>query len=396
MSGLQVKYAELLRLSVTQLFYQNQVCRRYQAIPRLDITLTPTDDCLSVMQRMDLLFRNTDNTGGFIVFARVLGTNGAGNDLLRFPARAGDKLSFWMLLNNAHLLNFDDLPVQPAGGQVYFFSNQLADAAALRTNLHLSADPLGVKGANDTIKSSAEIYRYHSATPVAVNTAKVMHLLTGVSIDPASLIVLGGQTDLIFDLTSLPSGKCQLLISNTAVEQFYYAGALPPRLLFGVIELSLNAALAANYRVVEADRSLTPARPFYSLLFNNRSTTWRYTVSLTPQSPLYLEMAALSPADKTTFINELNIVTNDSSIAFNRDSVTDTAIVFVSQATVALREKYLSSSSLTHDALSLTLKKYIGDAAKEAVVKTDLPFPSTSVIDATQSPQIYSDIFLTL
>ena len=396
MSGLQVKYAELLELSVTQLFYQNKICRRYQVEPYLDLRLAPTNECLSVMNRMDLIFRNTDTSGGCIVFARVLGKNGGGDDLLRFPAKSGDKLSFWILLNNAELLNFNDLPAQNAGDQLYYFSNQQADAGAPRNNLHLSIDPAGVKGNNDRVKKSTALYRYHNGVPVAPNTAKVKHRLSGTSLDPVSLITQGGQSDLVFDLSPLPTGKCQLLISNAPVEEFYYTGALPQQPVFGVIELSLDAALGANYRILEADRSITAARPLYTLLFNNRATTWRYTIQLLPNSPLFLEMAALSPADKAIFINELNIVSNDTNIVFDRYSVTDTVIVFVSHNTVALREKYISSSSLTHDPLSLMLKKYIGDGVKEAVVETNLPFPATSGLDTTQLPNVYSDIFLTL
>lgn len=396
MSGLQIKYAELLRLTVAQLFYQNTICRRYREQPYLDITLAPTNECLEVMRRMDLLFRATDNSGGFIVLGRMLGKNGGGDDLLRFPAGSTDKLSFWILLNNSDMLNFNDLPVQAAGDQLYYFSNQLADAGAPRNNLHLSLDVAGVKGSNDRVKKSGALYRYHHGVPVGPNTAKVKHGLTGVSIDPVSLITQGGQSDLVFDLSVLPTGKCQLLISNAPVEDFYYTGVLPTQPVFGVIELSLNAALGANYRIIEPDRSLTAARPVYTLLFNNRPTTWRYTVQLLPNSPLLLEMAALSPADKAIFINELNIVTNDTHVVFDRFSVTDTVIVFVSHDTVALREKYISSSSLTGDPLSLTLKKYIGDGVKEAVVKMDLPYPATSGIDASQLPNIYSDIFLTL
>lgn len=396
MSGLQIKYAELLRMSVAQPFYQNGICRRYREQPYLDIMLSPTGECASVMNRMDLLFRATDASGGFIVLGRVMGQNAGGDDLLRFPAAAGDKLSFWLLLNNTDMLSFDDLPAQASGGPLYYFSNQLADGAAPRNNLHLSIDPAGVSGSNDRIKMSNALYRYHHSVPVGPSTARVKHQLTGISLDPVSLITQGGQSDLVFDLSALPTGKCQLLISGAPIESFYYAEALPQQPVLGVIELLLSDALAANYRIIEADRSLTPARPAYALLFKNRATNWRYTIQLLPASPLYLEMQALSPADKTIFINELNIVSNDTSIVFDRFSVTDTVIVFVSRHPVALREKYISASSLTGDALGLTLKKYIGDAVKEAVVKTDLPYPPTGSIDDSASPNIYSDIFLTL
>jgi hypothetical protein len=107
-------------------------------------------------------------------------------------------------------------------------------------------------------------------------------------------------------------------------------------------------------------------------------------------------MAALSPADKADFISKLNIVTNDTTVTFSRDTVTDNEFVFVSDNPLLLQEKYFSSTSLTHDPLNLTLKKYISDATREAAVKSNLPFPLTGSIDASVLPQIYSDIFLTL
>ena len=395
MGGLQTKYAELFSLSIEQPFYQNKICRSYQTTPVLDYTLVPSGECRQVMNRMDLVFRNTDTTGGIIVLGRVLGTNGGGDDLLRFPATASDKLSFWIVLNNPNLVNFDDLPATLPTSQFYYFSNQLADIAAPRTGLHLSIDPTGVKGANDTIKRSDVTYRYHHPVPIAPNTAKIKHLLTGVSIDPYTVMNQNGQADLIFDLHTLPQGKCQLNINGVPTDTFYFTGQLPPLPVFGLIELSLASTLAANYRIIEADRSLTAQRPDYTIQFNNRSTTWRYTVHLLPTSPLYLEMAALSAADKTTYLNELNIVTNDTSITFDKDSVADFDIVFKSHTPIAFLERYVSSSSATHDSLSLTLKKYIGDP-KEDFVKTSLPFPSGATIDATQPPAIYSDVFLTL
>jgi hypothetical protein len=281
-------------------------------------------------------------------------------------------------------------------GQFYYFSNQLADVAAARTDLHLSVDPAGVKGSNDVIKRSGATYRYHHPVPVAPNTAKVKQLLTGISLDPYTLVNQNGQADLIFDLSTLPQGKCQLTISNAPVDNFYFTGQQVPQRIFGVIELSLATTLAANYRILEADRSLTPQRPAYTIQLNNRSTTWRFTIHLLANSPLYVEMAALSAADKTTYLNELNIVTNDTNISFTQDSVSDTDIVYKSQGPIAYQEKYISSTSASDDPLSLTLKKYIGDPTREEAVKTNLPFPDAMTIDATQLPAVYSDVFLTL
>jgi hypothetical protein len=396
MNGIQIKYAVLLRLSVEQLFYQNRLYKQNKTQPQLDILLVPTHDCLSVMNRLNMIFKNTDVNSGFVVLARVSGTNGLGNDLIKFPARKDEVLSFLMILKNPNAINFNDLPVQPSSSNVYYFNNEVNDLLATRNDLHLSKDAAGVDGTNDSIKTSTENYRFHHIAAVAQGAAKVKHILSGQFVEPTLIVNQGGQSDLTFNLSALPMGKCELLINNISQDQFYYLEKYAGQKVFGIIELSLASTLTSNYRIIEADKSLVAQKPFYSITFINRKTTWRYRIQLQNTSPLFLEMAALSPADKTDFISKLNIVTNDTTITFSKDTVTDNEFVFVSDNPLLLQEKYFSSTSLTHDPLNLTLKKYITDATKEAAVKSNLPFPQTGSIDASALPKIYSDIFLTL
>jgi hypothetical protein len=188
---------------------------------------------------------------------------------------------------------------------------------------------------------------------------------------------------------------CELYVNAALTDTFYHLADSPAAGLFGVIEINLAPTLDANYRVVEADRSLVAPAPAYSIQFSRRKTTWRYTVALTPNSPLYQEMAALSAPDKADFLNRLNVVSNDTAVKFKKGNVTDTSIEFVSLTPLALQEVYISSSSATHDKLGLELKKYIGKP-KETTVKAGLPYPSPGVINNLQAPFIYSDIFLTL
>lgn len=396
MRGIQIKYAELLRLSVEQLFYQNKICRQYKTGPDLDILIVPTENCLNVIRRMDLIFRNTDTNGGFVLLARVSGQNAAGNNILRFPADKEDVLSFLMILKNRDIINFNDLPIQPAKDRVYYFNNEISDASAPRNDLHLTKDPLGVNGLNDSIKKSSENYRFYHSGAVVPGTAIVKNMLTGEAVGPKSQVNHAGQCDLVFDLSTLTSGKCQLLINNMLKDEFYYLPTSSGQLIFGIIDLSLSSSLEANYRVTELDRSLTQERPRYVIRFINRQTRWRYTIQLQTNSPLYLEISDLSPAEKADFLNRLNIVAiNDAAITFSKIAATDTEFIFESDNPLPLREKYFSSGSVTSDALNLTLRKYIGDI-KEKNVKTYLPYPQTGSIDASAFPQIHSDIFLTL
>ena len=395
MGNVTFTYAELTSVKVIQPFYANKLSKIYLVQPEPDFELIPTGECLSTMRRLDLVFRQVDVNAGFIILARVLGKNGTGDDILRFSPRQDDKLTFRMVLRNPDVINFDDLPTGSHPGHLYYFTNRQTDGLAPRDNLHLCAAATGVDAANDRLKMASSIYRHHHATVVAAGTALVKHVLNGLEVAPESIVTQSGQSDLTFNLSTLPLGKCQLIISGGVVEEFFFAGDTVSR-VFGVVELSLANTLASNYRTVEADRSLAKPRPVYSILFQNRKTRWRYTIHLQANSALALEMAALSASDKADFLNRLNVVTNDTTITFSRTSASDTDIVFVSDADLFLQEKYVSTTSAIHDPLSLALKKYTGVVAKEAVVRADLPYPATALIDATALPSIYSDIFITL
>lgn len=395
MSVLQVKYAELLSLSVTQLFYQNKVCKKYQAQPILDFQLMPTQETLTLLRRLDWVYKPTDTDGGFIIMARVSGDNGSGNELLRFNPRKGEKLTFGIALKNYDVINFNDLPVQQSSDELYYFTNQINDNAAARSSLHMTHDAGGVNS-NDLVRFATSAYSFHNASSISAGTAVVKHVLTGTVVAAKSLANQNGQADLAFDLSLLPSGKCQLLISNAVADEFYYLGNAFIQPVFGVVEINLSDALGANYRVVESDGSITPARPQYNILFTNRRTIWRYNILLQPNSPLVQEMNKLNPADKNDFLSKLNVVTNDTNISFMPVTVSDSQLVFVSAQALPLQEAYMSGTSSTPATLTVTLKKYIGNNAKEAAVKTNLSFPSTGTIDATNLPNIYSNIFLTI
>src|SRR5206468_162494 len=131
---------------------------------------------------------------------------------------------------------------------------------AQRDDLHLSKDAWGLK-VQDTIKKSFAQYKYHHPAPVLAGTAKVKHVLTGRTVDAGTLVNQNGQADLGFDLAGLPLGQCQLLINNLLTEQFYYCGSAVLPSLFGVVELKLDSSLKANYRMVQADRSLSSPKP---------------------------------------------------------------------------------------------------------------------------------------
>ncbi len=396
MATLKVKYSQLFSVSVIQPFYQNKVCKTYQTTPIPDFAFVPTPACVTLMNRLGFLFKADDMNDGFSIYALVSGQNGSNDDLLRFHPKPNDKLSFLMVLKNPDVVNFNDLPIGLPTNYLYYFDNTINAPAVPRSQLYLSKDAAGVKGANDAIEYAFSNYSFHYAAPVDASDVLLKHLQTGITIPPQTVINQNGEADISFDLTNLPSGLCQLLIANLVEDSFYYVGNnIAQQPIFGAIEIMLSATLAANYRVMENDFSLTTDRPVFTIPFINRTTNWRYTFQYTDNSPIALEMAALSPAEKTAFINQLNIVCNDNSITFAPQAAPDGQFVFASANVPPLQEKYFFQSGMGKEPLGLSLKKYIGDP-KEAVLKSMLAYPSTNVVNATVPPIIYSDIFLTI
>jgi hypothetical protein len=186
-----------------------------------------------------------------------------------------------------------------------------------------------------------------------------------------------------------------LRIGGTLEETVYYVGPVLPGSLFGVIELSLSNTLDAGYRLVEANNTILLPTPLYFIPFATRATTWRYTIKLTPTSPLFLELSKLTvPADKADFINRLKIVSNNPAITFTQTMPDDTTFLFTSDTPLPLKEKYTLLS--TGDTLKFTLTKYKDMPLKQATVKDNLPYPDAGLVDARNPAITYSDIFLTI
>ena len=393
MNAWKIKYSELFSLSIQQPFYENGICKKITTDPNPDFLLVPTAECQELMKRLDFVFRPVARQAGCIVLANTT-TNSSNDTILRFATMAGGKLSFWMVLQNPELINYNNLPVTSDRNKIWYFSNEISDAGAPRNDLHLSIDTAGVDGANDLVRISSQTYHYHHSSVVTPHSAFVKHLLTESLVPAKTIVNQSGQADISFDLSSLPQGKCKLIISGADIDHFYYVGLSAPMSVFGVIEILLSPTLDTNYRMLEAGNVLTTFRPFYTIQFNNRRTLWRYTIVLEKNNPIYVAMQSMSAAERTTFVDHFRIISeNDSGITFTQSLFNDTVFEFVSDSVIDLKEKYVSSS--TSEGLRLTLKKNEGIFG-EAVVRDYLPFPSNGLINGLDDPIIYSDIFLTI
>lgn len=391
MNGIHVKYSPLLQLSIMQLFYENGVCPGYRMSPETDMNIVPTGGTVNTLRRLDMIFKKTDRNGGFLLLANTIGQSGP-NNVLRITPLKGDRLSFLLLFKNMSSYHHNLLPLPMPAGNILYFSNDITDGAAQRSDLHLTANASGVDGTVDIIKSSGPVYRYNHSTTVTAGKAKIVHLSSGASILPESMVNENSKATMVFNLLPLPEGKCRLVIDNTDLEDFYYTGPLDGLKVAGVIDLNLAATLPANYRIVEPGKLLTPQRPVYTIQFPNRKTIWRYIVQMQASSPLYLLMKDLNPADKAMFLNTLKIESNDPDVTFTRAAVTDFSIVFESTQPLALKEKY--SSSVVADPLNISFNRY--GPGTPTVLKASLPYPSTDMINARNPNAVLSEIFLTI
>lgn len=387
MGKIQLKYKELFSLSIQQPFYENGIHKKVITEPVNDFLLMPTDDCQKLMNKLGFIWKAAVHQAGCIVLASV-STNPANDTIVRYPGKDSDKLSFWMILQNPDLLNFNDLPLSNDTDKIWYFSNEISDPGAPRNNLHLTIDTSGVDAANDRLKKSPANYNYHHGAVVPPHRAFVKHLLTEMMVPARAIVNHAGQADISFDLSPLPVGKCKLIISGADVDSFYYVGTSVPPSLFGVIEILLTPSLEPNYRMLEAGNIITRFRPFYTIRLNNRKTIWRYTIELAKNSPLYLDLQRMTDAERDDFIDHFNISTNDPRITFTQTLFNDTVFEFKSNDVIAMREKYVSSSA--NKTLRLELKK------NDIVVRDYLPFPSNSLVNALNAPPTYSDIFITI
>src|SRR6476659_3237723 len=102
-------YQELMSVTVDTEFYQNKMGTVLGNLTSNDLVLLPSEETIALMKQKDFLLRADPSRAGFTVFARVLGKNGGGDSLLRFPVSKENKLVFFVLLRNPQLFNFSDL-----------------------------------------------------------------------------------------------------------------------------------------------------------------------------------------------------------------------------------------------------------------------------------------------
>lgn len=395
MGGPTLSYRQLAAVSVRQAFYVNGLfAATTSADPAIDFQFIPSDDCLALMNRLNLLLRPDDRNSGFEVYAEVMGTTMGGLPLVRFYPKDTDRLTFWITAQNPHIVNFDNVSGSVITSGLYYLSNQRSGSP--RTNAALTASPTGLSPTTDLMTLTRAEYRYHHPGSLTSADAVVTHLDTGMTIAPDSVVSSVSGSDVIFDLSPLPIGRIRLDILMVPTESRYYVGTNAPMTIFGVVELSLSSALDANYRIIESDYSLTAVRPTYSVTIPNRPTRWRYHVSLTSTSALAREIAALAPAARPAFIAAIGLVSNDPTISFTATWNGESNAVFEANRDIGLQERYLVSTGGSGSRLNFSLNKNTVMGSGGTIVIDALPYPSPALVDTRTPSTSYSDIVVTL
>lgn len=376
---IQLKYKELLTVDIEHSFYQNKYCAKYKTVPVPDFGIVPTSDSTVLMKRLGMVFRANPEKNGFTVFSQIKDALNADDYLLSVRPTDGSKLVFYLQFKNNNFLNFTDLDVK--NGEILYVNNRVVDGGASRNDLHLMTDNDQVKTNKDLIKSQGSDYVYEHNAMVAMGTVKVRFLDTNQLIDPTFIQKNPVGSSLIFDLKSLPMGRCQLEIGGVFFDRFYYTGNVEN--IFGIIELYFDNLMPNNYRVLDVNllkfNVLKKDRPLYKIKFANRKTLWKYIIDIQKSGVLQRDLSLLpNPAAKDNYVNKLNLIANDVGIIFTKTSGTgaDSRLSFTSNNPIDLKEKFFTSGG-TND-LTMKLRKLIGDPSEEDL-KTQLPLPATNI-----------------
>ena len=109
---IQLNYKELLTVDIEHSFYQNNYCAKYKTVPVPDFGIVPSDDTISLMKRLGMVFRTNPEKNGFTVFAEVKEQLNPDDYLLRVTPPDGSKLVFSLKLMNGNFLNINNCHIK--------------------------------------------------------------------------------------------------------------------------------------------------------------------------------------------------------------------------------------------------------------------------------------------
>ncbi len=282
-----------------------------------DFDWLPAPDTLRVMQRYGLLFRQTAT--GFLVLADVRKNT---DDNLTTQVPNGSKLLFVMRLRNPYIPAITDLPTNTnVRMPLFFFTNQ-------------------------PVHTEAEVSREN--LPITKS------------------------------LTVRPDDQLQTVDQRTAL--LSQLGTLTNDAIFGAVELVVDSAQPALYRIVEADHTMTTERPVFKVRFQHRQSRWRYDIKLSRSDVAVDELIGENLPD------------------FSRQNLAPNRVRFVSDTEADLLEKPDPKPTVT---LAYRVNVSDGIPFSGTALERVLPYPtpesvSSEIDSATQAVIVYSTVSITI
>ncbi len=272
---MNIRYARLFEIRFLHLYYSGRSSS--------DLRLVPTAPTARMLSKYRLMVRQMAD--GVVVLAPVVGSPAK----LQFPIglAEGFKLVFRVELTNPHFLNFTDLLFKKPPIKYlkplkmgYYFSNLQNNPLQLTSpdqDLKLlskkNASPaseedrlpfwdLSLRIFNDPTANSLDYkIKDSNGTEVFAETINTAGPFSEYAPENPPNLSPG-----IYKLTKDGGAEQQVYIDD----EIYHA---PP---FGLVEIHHSATVPDDYKIVQAGTSDTLNFQSYHLLFEARSTTWRY------------------------------------------------------------------------------------------------------------------------
>lgn len=278
-----------------------------------DLEIEPTPACAALMAGHQILFRRTRS--GFRLSYRTSGTAGP-SPLI--PLLPGSKFTFYLFPADAQLGLYSDLPLD-AGADICLIDNltdnRQADPQTGRTETLLARGPSRYLSGADFVSLRAPAFPYAFDVP---GDSAVFEIRDGMGsiIRRETLTRLPdgmgrgpGSFETYVDLGDRPEGAYSIWVNGERSLAFYAGLEAVRRRPFGVIELHIDEAAPAEYRLAAEDPvgDLVPVPRAFTVRLKNRETAWRYYVGLKYKQDIRPE--------------NLSIAFPDAAVSFTRRGV---------------------------------------------------------------------------
>lgn len=295
-----LSFRSLLRFNVFHEYYAQRFCR--------DFDFYPTASTQVWLKKMDLVYKVND-------FGFEIGYNMDRQEIISYFLEQEDllKLSFVLFPKNPFFFNFTNLPF-------------VADSTFYVSNLNPN-----VLAENDLRLHKANFLGKEDLFPIKeaffdIESAKENQNLEILDINSRTVfqkVLLEGKNQV--DISDLPAGKYALTLDKKIVEEFVFANfksASKPLVFIDFFWVSPTK----NKKKYDLYSQNTVTSRLYHLVFQNRSTIWKYYV--VPKYANNFTSLQLETSNNSKFSKAVETQISDGSKAF----------LFVSEQPLELKE----------------------------------------------------------